>query len=71
MNPGYSVDTYVYQSLDKLFRSPSLSAVSITVIDNTFNAQKAQILYQMLSSNPGIKAFTFRNNAGDYNFNDS
>jgi len=39
------------------------------VKDNAFNNQKAQILYQMVSSQPNLIGFTFINVASGFNYN--
>jgi hypothetical protein len=38
----------------------TLQVVNLTVIDNTFNGQKAQFLYDLISRY-GLKGFTFIN----------
>ncbi len=65
--PAYNIDFSVYSALDKLFKSPNLRNVSLTVIDSTFDNSKSSILYQMVSESR-INGFTFINQAGDWNF---
>jgi len=45
-----------------------LKNLSLTICDNTFNAEKANILLEMISKSR-LRGFTLINTAGDYNFN--
>ena len=65
--PAHDIDFSVYSALARLFKSPSLRNVSLTVIDSTFENTKSSILYQMVSESR-ISGFTFINQAGDWNF---
>jgi hypothetical protein len=65
--PAYDIDFSVYVALAKLFRSPNLRNLSLTVIDSTFDNNKSSTLYQMVSESR-VNGFTFINQAGEYNF---
>ncbi len=65
--PAWDIDIQVYSSLAKLFSSPSLRNISITVVDSTLNQQKTNLLYQMVSSSK-LNGFTFINKSGNWNF---
>jgi hypothetical protein len=43
-------------------RSTAITNVTLTVVDNAFNSQKARILYELLQ-NSNVKGFTFLNKA--------
>ena len=60
--PLYDVNEAVYDSLGRLARGGSLMNLTLNVADNTFNASKANILYNALC-NSGLKGFTFINTA--------
>jgi hypothetical protein len=65
--PAFDVPTSVYQSLIKLMRGSSLRNITLTVIDNCFDAIKASILYEGVSQSR-LSGFTFVNRAGEYDF---
>lgn len=46
---------------------PNLQTLALTVTDNRFNKEKAQILYNILSQSH-IKGFTFVNGAQNIDF---
>lgn len=64
---AYDVPISVYEGFSKLLRGSSLRSLDITVNDSAFDALKASILFQGLSSSR-ISFFSFRNNAGDYDY---
>ncbi len=66
--PAYSVPLSTYQKLEALICSSSIKTVTMTVIDSTFDSQKAKLLYDMLSRS-SVKGFTFTNLASANNFN--
>jgi hypothetical protein len=66
--PAYSVPLSTYQKLEALICSSSIKAVTLTVLDSTFDSQKAKLLYNMLSRS-SVKGFTFTNLASPNNFN--
>lgn len=70
VSPAFSIAPSAYISLNRLFQSPNLRAITLTVVDNTFDANKARILYDLISKTK-INAFTFLNKAGNYNFYDN
>jgi len=65
--PAFSIPVSTYMKLSRIFRAPNLNNVTLTIIDNTFNAEKAMILYNLLAESR-IKGFTFINGAGNYDF---
>lgn len=66
--PAWTIPLSTYHSLGRLFRNPNLNNICLTVVDNAFNKEKAQILYNLLSENHHLRGFTFVNNCGFYNF---
>jgi len=50
-------------SLGKLINAPNMRNITLTVHDNTFDAEKATILYNSIVRSQ-IKGFTFINIAG-------
>jgi hypothetical protein len=66
--PAYDISPAVYMSLAKVFRAPYIKNITLTVVDNTFDANKANILYNLLSESR-VRGFTFINRAEDYDFN--
>lgn len=51
--------------MDKLFNAPNIERISLTVIDNTFDQERARVLYNF-SQYSRIKSFTFVNTAQPY-----
>ena len=66
--PAYTIPTTVYQSMDRLFSAPNITNITITVIDNTFDQERARVLYNHLQYSR-IKGFTFVNRAEPFDFN--
>jgi hypothetical protein len=64
---AHDVAPAVYASMARIFRSPNVRNVSLTVVDNTFNSNKAHILYNLISQSQ-VKGFTFINRAAAYDF---
>jgi len=60
---AYSITSNVYTKLDKLFEAPRMRNMILTINDNTFDAEKATILYNLIEKSQ-IKKFTFMNMAG-------
>ena len=60
----------IYQKLERIVRGPNMKNLTLIVNDNYFGAEKANVLYNVLSSS-GLKGFTFINNAQalDYDHN--
>ena len=67
--PIYDVPETVYDSLGRLTRG-SLTNMTLTVVDNCFSANKANILYNILS-NSSMKGFTFINAATAFDYNNN
>lgn len=67
--PAWTIAPSVYMSMGRLFRGPNLRNITLTVIDNTFDKAKAQILFNLISESRMLKGFTFINSCGSYNFN--
>lgn len=65
--PAYTIAINVYVSLGKIIKAPNIKNLTLTVIDNNFDQQKAQILYNHIAESR-IRGFTFVNAAGNYNF---
>lgn len=65
--PCYNIPEITYQSLQSLLALPNLQTLALTVNDNRFNKEKAQILYNILSQSH-IKGFTFINGAMNIDF---
>lgn len=65
--PAFDVPTTTYESLRKLLQGSSVRNLTLTVVDNCFDAQKANILYEIVSQSR-LGGFTFINMAGDYDF---
>ena len=63
--PVFSIDKNVYLSLGKIFAGAKISNVTLQVTDNTFDQEKAQILFNILQSSR-VKGFTFVNLAENY-----
>lgn len=59
---AFNIPEATYQSLQRLIMLPNIQTLSLTVIDNRFNKEKCQILYNILSQSQ-LKGFTFINNA--------
>jgi hypothetical protein len=66
--PAFDISPAVYMSFAKVFRAPNIKNVTLTVVDSTFDANKANILYNLLSESR-LRGFTFINGAGAYDFN--
>jgi hypothetical protein len=58
--PAFDVSISVYQSLSKLLKGSSLRSLDISVKDNSFDALKANILFEGLAYSR-ISYFSFRN----------
>ena len=65
---AYEIPERTYSSLSRLLRGSSIRNVTLNVTDNTFDGQKANTLYEIISSSQ-LNGFTFRNMAGPYDFN--
>ena len=63
----YSVPVEVYSSLSKIFKGKSLLKVSLTVIDNSYDEKKTNILYSGLRGS-SVRDFTLINLAGDFDY---
>ena len=68
--PAYEVSVSSYKCLQRLTKSKKINKLTLNVIDNTFNDQKAKILYNILSKS-SIKRFVFTNRAMNYDYNDT
>lgn len=68
--PAYSIPASAFMKMDRIFKAPNINNITLTLTDNTFNGEKAMILYNLLLQSR-IRGFTFINAAGMYNFNDS
>jgi len=64
----YEVPTAIYDSIAVIARSPNLRNLTLTVVDNLFNQQKAQILYEVISGST-IRGLTFINMAKNFDYN--
>jgi len=60
---AFSIASNAYMSLGKLINAPNMRNITLTVHDNTFDAEKATILYNSIVRSQ-IKGFTFINIAG-------
>jgi hypothetical protein len=61
VNPTYELTTEAYRDVGRFIElSPSINNLNLVVGDNAFNAEKARILFEMLSRSR-ITGFTFRN----------
>lgn len=65
---SYEVSTDFYSSLAR-FTQRNLQSLTVVVKDNNFDRNKAQILYQIVSSQPNLIGFTFINLAQAYDYN--
>ena len=70
VSPAYDVPLETYHSLGRLFRSPNLRNVTLRVVDNTFDLQKAHIVCKLVNES-NLKGFTFTNSAGPYDYSNS
>ena len=62
-HPKYEVNPTTYQAVGNALSSvPNLNNLSLTVVDNAFNNEKAQILYNIVGGRQ-LAAFTFDNMA--------
>jgi hypothetical protein len=70
--PRYEVNPEVYHSVGRLISSAGSTITNLTleVVDNAFNAEKANILFEAISRSRLI-GFTFRNKALGCNYNQS
>jgi hypothetical protein len=69
--PEYVLSDQIYRSLGQIInRSTAVTNVTLTVVDNAFNAEKARILYDLLLHS-NVKGFTFVNRALDCNYMDN
>jgi hypothetical protein len=66
--PAFTIAPSVYVSLSKLLAGPNILNLTLDVFDNTFDGQKANILYNGLAQSR-LKGFTFINKSGAYDFN--
>lgn len=66
--PAWTIAPNVYMSLGRLLRGPNFRNITLSVIDNTFDKTKAQILYNLIAESRMLKGFTFTNICGTYNF---
>jgi hypothetical protein len=57
----------VYIALGRLLRSGNLRNLTLTVVDNGFDARKAQILYEVVAQG-NLKGLTFINRAQAFDF---
>jgi hypothetical protein len=65
--PAFEVQPSVYMSLKKFTISNNFKNLSLTVIDNLFDVNKAQILYNLLAES-SVKGFSFVNLAMPIDF---
>ena len=68
--PAFDIPIETYHSLGRLFRSPNLRNITLRVVDNTFDLQKADLLCKLVSESR-LKGFTFVNSAGGYDYHDN
>ena len=66
---AFTVPVSTYIKLDKIFNAPNINNITLSVTDNTFNEEKAMIIYNLIAESR-IKGFTFVNYAGMYDYND-
>ena len=67
-NPKWEINTTTYQAIANAVNSlPSLNNFSLTVADNGFNSEKAQILHNIVKSRK-LAAFTFINMAREFDW---
>ena len=62
--PAYDVPLVGYTCINSLFRFRAVQHLSLSVIDNTFDATKAGALYSVIQ-NSGLRSFSFVNSCGD------
>ena len=46
--PAFTIDSQIYQSLSRLTKSSSLKNITLRVMDNAFDREKANILYNCI-----------------------
>lgn len=63
--PAYDVPLVGYTCISALFRFRAVQHLNLSVIDNTFDATKADALYSVIQ-NSGLRSFSFMNSCGDY-----
>ena len=68
--PAFDIPIETYHSMSRLFRSPNLRNITLRVVDNTFDIQKADMLCKFVSES-SLKGFTFVNSAGGYDYHDN
>lgn len=68
--PSFDVPESTYRALQNLILGSPLQTLSMTVTDNRLGAQKAQILYDILSRSQ-LKGFTLVNGAGHYDLDNN
>jgi hypothetical protein len=61
--PAYTIAPNVYMSLGKLLSATNIKNLTLNVNENTFDAQKANIVYNSLAQSR-LNGFTFVNLAG-------
>ena len=65
--PSFSVSYSAYGAIRNIVKISSLQNLTLTVTDNTFDQQKINLLYEIISTS-NLKAFTFINLAGMYDY---
>jgi hypothetical protein len=69
VNQLYEVNIETYRSLANFLQNaPSITKVTLEVVDNAFNAEKAQVLHQALMGR-GLTEFNFINTAEAIDYN--
>jgi hypothetical protein len=60
--PKYEINAETYRALGRIIASPAtaITNLTLTVVDNAFNAEKARILYEVVSQSR-LTGFTFNN----------
>ena len=63
----YEVPAAIYDSIAVLAKSPNLRNLTLTVVDNFFNEQKAKILYEAVVGST-LRGLTFINMAKNFDY---
>jgi hypothetical protein len=60
--PKYEMNVETYRAIARFVAASGITNLTLTIVDNCFNAEKARILYEALASSR-ITGFTFLNKA--------
>ena len=69
VDAAFSIPLETYEALHRLVRNGNLRNLTLNIIDNTFDSEKAQLVYNMVSGS-NLKGLTLINTAGNYDFKD-